>query len=225
MAKLDGILNSWVILNAILHSFLIFYSLVSGSVLVYVVFIVLMHLFLFFFDLNSKERLVPNLITFIRLLHLPFLYYFKFDFRILAFIIVMFLILDGLDGFLARRLNVASIFGEFLDKELDASFVSLVTVFIALESHLYYFFLVGILRYIYVLICYGIKVLKALAELPDYSSKVCRYLFIVFMSCLVLGFYFSMTSWGIYMWGLAFLALLISYAISFSAVLFKTYDT
>jgi phosphatidylglycerophosphate synthase len=62
------------------------------------------------------------------------------------------LLADGLDGWIARRRETASVFGEFFDKETDALFLLLLCVLHAFAGTLPVWVVgVGVLRYVFVL--------------------------------------------------------------------------
>ena len=66
--------------------------------------------------------------------------------------LVIFVLLDGLDGKVARKYNQSTIFGEYYDMELDALFVLFVCIFLYLKgiSGLW-ILLPGALRYLFVI--------------------------------------------------------------------------
>ncbi len=66
--------------------------------------------------------------------------------------LVLVLILDGMDGFLARKLNTTSEFGGHFDMETDAFFVMSLSTFLAIViPNLAWIMIVGMWRYIYVI--------------------------------------------------------------------------
>ncbi len=71
--------------------------------------------------LKVEFRRIPNLITLLRILLIPFLYYFAFSQQKILF--VLFLTLAGLsdffDGFIARKLHQTSQFGAQFDSFAD----------------------------------------------------------------------------------------------------------
>mgnify|MGYP001350721805 CR=1 FL=1 len=217
-------LELWVKVNSLLQSILIVLSIYYKSIFIYMLVIIILHCYLFLFDLNNKQRLLPNSVTLLRLCHIPMLFLFKFDLSIITTVIVSFLILDGLDGLIAKKLNVASKFGEFFDKECDASFVSFVTLLISIETTLYYLAIIGLLRYVFVLVSYLIKKIKKLRELPDHSSQFNRISFVLFLACIIVGCYFHQYVWANLIWNVGFLIMLLSYLLSFVFILSKQYD-
>lgn len=73
---------------------------------------------------------VSNIITISRLVLLPFIIYFLLtDQRLVAFVIMFVSLLsDGLDGYLARKLNQESRLGRFLDPLCDKIFLAAVLI-------------------------------------------------------------------------------------------------
>jgi phosphatidylglycerophosphate synthase len=57
---------------------------------------------------------------------------------------------DFFDGYIARKLNQTSVFGEYLDKETDAAFVLVLSIMIYFNIHQSYWVLIpGLIRYVY----------------------------------------------------------------------------
>ena len=80
---------------------------------------------------NSSLYSIPNLITYFRLISIPFILVFylsgTYILQLLAFIIFILASLsDFLDGYLARKLNQTSILGKILDPIADKLLVILV---------------------------------------------------------------------------------------------------
>lgn len=96
-----------------------------------------------------------NTITAFRLsgvLCLP-LSFVAFDVMLVTAICFVLLGADGLDGWLARRRNQSSEFGEYFDKETDAFFLLILCMFAVLTQRLWSWILIlGLLRYIFVVI-------------------------------------------------------------------------
>lgn len=82
---------------------------------------------------------IPNLLTFFRILLIPvFILYFYLPIEnahfVAACIFVFAAITDGLDGFLARKLNQFTRFGAFLDPVADKMMVA-VSLIVVVEYH------------------------------------------------------------------------------------------
>ena len=77
----------------------------------------------------------------------------RLDYELIIGLVLLLLVADGCDGWLARRLHEASEFGEYFDKETDAFFVLILSVAITSTQRLGHWILtVGLLRYLFVLI-------------------------------------------------------------------------
>lgn len=96
-----------------------------------------------------------NAITAFRLggvLCLP-LFFVTFNLMSVTAIGFVLLVADALDGWLARRRNQSSEFGEYFDKETDAFFLLILCMLAALTQRLWPWILtLGLLRYIFVVI-------------------------------------------------------------------------
>lgn len=73
---------------------------------------------------TSTALSIPNLLTYLRVLMIPWVLYFlnrgtKIDHVYAAFIFMVAGITDLLDGYLARRFNLVSVLGKFLDPLAD----------------------------------------------------------------------------------------------------------
>jgi cardiolipin synthase len=82
---------------------------------------------------KSDFFLIPNLLTVLRFLTYPFIYYFlKKEELFLAFVfIVIAALTDVLDGLLARKLNQASDLGKILDPFVDKLGVGIFIIYAA----------------------------------------------------------------------------------------------
>jgi len=85
-------------------------------------------------SLFDEIRKFPNLITLIRYVLIPFLFFFAFQENILVFSIIFYIcgISDYLDGYVARRSGQTSIFGSNLDNISDELLLILSLIFIYL---------------------------------------------------------------------------------------------
>ncbi len=96
-----------------------------------------------------------NIVSFGRLILLCFLFLFRttFDFPLFEVGLIFCVLLDVLDGFLARRLNQTSAFGHYLDMEIDAFFVLIMCCYFYLHHDIGWYILVpGFLRYLFKLV-------------------------------------------------------------------------
>tara|TARA_X000000950_G_C13918260_1_gene662001 strand:+ start:7835 stop:8422 length:588 start_codon:yes stop_codon:yes gene_type:complete len=99
---------------------------------------------------KNSIYLIPNLITYARLLSIPFIIIFYlsgiYTLQLLAFIIfILASISDFLDGYLARKLNQTSILGKILDPIADKLLVILVFMMFINSDLLNIFTSIGIL--------------------------------------------------------------------------------
>lgn len=103
----------------------------------------------------------------------------------LVLIGLLLLVADGIDGWLARRLDQTSEFGEFFDKETDAFFL-LVLCLLAIDMRGYTIALiaVGLLRYVFALVLYTCE---PPAE-KEPRSAAARYLYVTMMAVLLAAF-------------------------------------
>ncbi len=95
---------------------------------------------------------VPNIITFSRfvLLLISTLLYTRISVFQLGITYALICIADIFDGYFARKLDQASVLGEYLDKEVDAVFVLVLCFFVYLKIHPSYWVLIpGLIRYVY----------------------------------------------------------------------------
>lgn len=95
------------------------------------------------------------------------------------------LLLDGCDGWLARRFGQTSDFGAFFDKEVDA-FALLVLCLIAIQSQQVAPILVGagLLRYLFAALLY----VSNPPERTEPRTNAARYLYVFMMSTVLLPF-------------------------------------
>lgn len=97
-----------------------------------------------------------------------------------AVLVLSILVLDGLDGWVARRFHESSAFGAKLDMETDALLVAVVTVKLAVSHRLGPWILIpGLLRYAYAV---AVRFATVRAEAP--RSSLGRVVFVVLVLCL-----------------------------------------
>ena len=95
---------------------------------------------------------VPNIITLSRfvLLLISTLLYTRISLFQLGITYALICIADIFDGCYARKLDQASVLGEYLDKEVYAVFVLVLCFFVYLKIHpSYWVFIPGLIRYVY----------------------------------------------------------------------------
>ena len=83
--------------------------------------------------MNSVTRYIPNLLTGIRLLLIPVLVYLLLigKFTSALYLIIVMGLTDAFDGFLAKKLNCVSRFGEFFDPICDKFMLISTTITLA----------------------------------------------------------------------------------------------
>ena len=132
---------------------------------------------------------VPNALTLLRLLLalLLALVLHRAPGWILAALVLGLLVLDGVDGALARRKGTMSAFGAHFDMEADA-FTVLVVVFELWQRGAFeaWILTAGLLRYLYVICCALLP--PAAGEMP--RSLLARYAFSILMLGLATGLAF-----------------------------------
>jgi CDP-diacylglycerol--glycerol-3-phosphate 3-phosphatidyltransferase len=168
--------------------------------------------------LKSNLKLLPNRITLIRFILLPFLLYFAYKMNVLWFSILFYIafLTDQLDGIVARRLDQCSAFGSDMDAVADDIYNALSLLFLYLmrkEAFFSFLWLILPLFTVFIIdkIIHIIK-FKAKIRLHLYSGKVYqRYFYIVlpliiflqhyqilFYILIFLGFYTSFERIGCY---------------------------
>jgi len=104
---------------------------------------------------STKDRFgIANSFTLFRLVVLLILAFYHTELNnwIIALIGLLILIGDGIDGYLARRFQETSEFGEFFDKETDAYFLLLLCIIAVFKQQLWnWVVLLGLLRYLFAL--------------------------------------------------------------------------
>ena len=217
----ERFLNLWGQFNAWGQLIFAIISVTTQAIHAHIIFIFIMHLLLFIKDLFNIKRQLPNAVTFLRLLLLFVFFKTNNGLQITAYVIVIFFILDGMDGIIARYLKVDNYFGEVIDKELDAAFILLLSLIITIYFDLKYFIIVGILRYLYVIMINQIKKFKISSLNLDSQKKIFKYFFAASMFFLFMGFYLEDEAQSIIFWNVSFIFTGVSFFMSFREVLFK----
>lgn len=95
------------------------------------------------------------------------------------------LIADGVDGWLARRLDLTSEFGEFFDKETDTLFLVLLCVLTAFRGALPVWIVgLGILRYVFVITLFALQPHASKEE----RSSMAQYIYVSVVVALLAAF-------------------------------------
>jgi phosphatidylglycerophosphate synthase len=121
------------------------------------------------------------------------------------------LLLDGLDGWLARRLNAATAFGARFDMELDAALILVLCLGLALSGKVGVWVLaIGLMRYAFV--AAGYREPRLRQPLPDNLRRkaVCVWQVLALLACLP-GFVIATTATWLAV--SALLALTVSFAL------------
>jgi len=129
-----------------------------------------------------------NLVSSTRLLTLLILPFFilQLSDHWIGGIALLVLILDGLDGYLARKYKTTSLFGSYLDMETDAFFVLVLTSILFFQEKFGLWILaLGWLRYVYFITISFFKPVEK-KEDRDYFAQVIA---VVFMGSLVACFF------------------------------------
>ncbi len=126
-----------------------------------------------------------NIVTSIRLLLLITLVFFSFSSLQIASIAFLVLVLDGLDGYLARKHKTTSSFGEYLDMETDALYVLTLTCLLYQNGTFGLWIIsLGLLRYLYFIALLFFKEPKQKEERVFRA----RLIAVILMGSLIAGF-------------------------------------
>lgn len=96
-----------------------------------------------------------NQVTFIRFVLLLFTLAMQSVLNVYVFValVVIVIIADGIDGYLARKYDQATVFGEVFDMEVDAFLALAISYLIWFEHHeVWWVLIAGILRYVFALV-------------------------------------------------------------------------
>lgn len=130
---------------------------------------------------NQYNMTISNIITISRLVLLPFIIYFLLaEQRLVAFVIMLVsLFSDGLDGYLARKLNQESRLGKFLDPLCDKIFLAAVLItLLYIKAVPLWAVLVIVLRDFLILLgSYILLKSKAVVEPSNAFGKITGFIF------------------------------------------------
>ena len=139
---------------------------------------------------------VSNIITISRLALLPFIVYFLLtDQRIIAFVIMLISLLsDGLDGYLARKFHQESRLGKFLDPLCDKIFLAaiLITLLYMKVVPLWAVILIVLRDFLILLGSYIILRTKSVVEVSNIFGKITGFIF----GAMILAFTINLTLIG-----------------------------
>jgi len=123
--------------------------------------------------IKNYKILIPNAFTSFSLISGLFALHFVYEekFVVASWLIALAMIFDGLDGKLARLLNVSSKFGELFDTLSDFFAFGVVPAFLAYKVSLYNFDVFGIIFSIFYVFSGGYRLVRFTLENKDIESK------------------------------------------------------
>lgn len=130
-----------------------------------------------------------NLVTLFRLVGVLLLFSMvNLDYDWIALIPLCLFALDAVDGWVARRLGIASEFGEYFDKEVDAFFLLVLCLVLYADHRIGTWVLIpGLLRYLFVAY---LKIVKP-PQMREHRTGFGRWVFFLVMLSMILAF----TAW------------------------------
>lgn len=162
------------------------------------------------FTFFKKWGGIPNVITLIRL-GLLFTIPFFHEMRELAILSLLITSLDGLDGFMARRLNQVTLFGGNLDMEVDAFYCLLFSLLVSsLYPDLGWIIIGGLLRYVYKIITFTYSKSAFVEQKKKYARFIAGFYFLSFPLFFLLD-----SAIGIYILTAGTSLIIFSFSISF----------
>ena len=134
---------------------------------------------------------ISNIITFSRLVLLPFIVYFMLSGqRVAAFVLMLICLLsDGLDGYLARKLHQESQLGKFLDPLCDKVFLAVVllTLLYMKAVPLWLVLLIVLRDFLILLGSFILMRSKAVVEPSNTYGKITGFIFGVLILAFTIG--------------------------------------
>ncbi len=131
--------------------------------------------------MKKYSMTISNMITISRLVLLPIIIYFILvDRRSIAFIIMFVSLLsDGLDGYLARKLNQESRLGRFLDPLCDKIFLAaiLITLFVVGAVPIWVLLVVVLRDFLILLGSYILLKSRSVVEPSNVLGKITGFIF------------------------------------------------
>ena len=145
--------------------------------------------------MEKYSMTVSNIITISRLVILPFIIYFMLTGqRLVAFILMLVSLLsDGLDGYLARKLNQESRLGKFLDPLCDKIFLAavLITLLYLGAVPLWAVILIVLRDFLILLGSFILLRSKAVVEPSNTFGKITGFLFGAMILAFTIGWNFA----------------------------------
>ncbi|MEQ9303248.1 MAG: CDP-alcohol phosphatidyltransferase family protein [Marinoscillum sp.] len=137
-----------------------------------------------------------NLVTLVRFILLATLFVLS-EYLIVLFIMSVMLVLDGVDGAVARKTNTSTRIGAYLDMETDALYVLLISGYlVAYLNYNPWLIGVGLLRYLYEVFTWVAGVQDKHPPRTRFGPAAAVCLFIALLTPLVLPEYVAM--WLVY---------------------------
>jgi phosphatidylglycerophosphate synthase len=182
------------------HCFALFgaclYFLVSNSIFPILIASSVSIIVLCFTNWPAIKHLKPaggfaNHITLFRFLILLFLGLFNNKLAPLQLFsaLIFFTILDGIDGYIARKKNQQSNFGAIFDQEIDAIYMCVVSCLLLLHGLAGYWLLIpGFLRYFYAVIIDITRLQDTGNKRTRFGPAITVYMFLALASAFVLPF-------------------------------------
>jgi phosphatidylglycerophosphate synthase len=189
------LIEKWMAVHAVLLLFSTVYFLFTYQIEVIGIAFTLSILtlyFLKFLNLKKTDFLfeAANIVTGFRWLLLVSLTFISLSNFQISFIAFLVLILDGIDGFLARKFKTQSGFGEYLDMETDAFYV-LVLSCLLYQNGTFGMWIIslGLLRYLYFIV---LLFFKAPQQKEERVFRA-RLIAVILMVALIAGFALPLT--------------------------------
>lgn len=184
---------NWSIAQAIIMLFLTGFVLLTNNMMIFTLIVFISFGTYFLSNYNTIKSFKPlggyaNWITFFRML---LLMYVALNFKIIShtsiiLIFVLNILLDILDGIVARKFKTESIFGLYFDMELDAFYVCLASIILYLEGLTGCWIIwIGLLRYLFTFLVVLLNIDIKSEPKQKFASLVAGTLF----WCLLIPFF------------------------------------
>jgi len=184
---------NWSIAQAITMLFLTGFVLLTNNMMIFTLIVFISFGAHFLSNYNTIKSFKPiggyaNWITFFRML---LLMYVALNFKIIShtsimLIFVLNILLDILDGIVARKFKTESIFGLYFDMELDAFYVCLASIILYLEGLTGSWIIwIGLLRYLFTFLVVLLNIDIKSEPKQKFASLVAGTLF----WCLLIPFF------------------------------------
>jgi len=184
---------NWSLAHAVIMLFSTGIVLLSNNMMFFVLSAFTSFIVYIFNNLSLIRSFKPiggyaNWITFFRMLLLMYiaLHFESTSYIVIVFVFIVNILLDILDGIVARKFETESTFGLYFDMELDAFYVCLASIILYLEGLTGIWIIwIGLLRYIFTFLMVLLNINIASEPKQKFASWVAGILF----WCLLLPFY------------------------------------